>query len=99
MKEKGSFGDNEEGDLGSGGTDEKLNVLYTESDLTLDEDKPEQYNCIFARLSHWKHLPQGDIKEYDWDPEKYKETDEGTCQFSLFTSILSFYNFCFNYII
>ena len=37
-------------DLGSGGTDEKLNVLYTESDWTLFEDKPKQYNCeIFAR--------------------------------------------------
>ena len=52
--------------------------MYTESDLTLDEDKPKQYTCIFARLSHWKHLPQGDIKEYDWDPEKYKKTEEDT---------------------
>ena len=56
MKEEGSFGDNKQGDPGSGGTDEKLNVLYTESDLTLDEDKPKHYNCeIFARSSHWKH--------------------------------------------
>ena len=42
-QEEGSFGDNEENDLGSGESDDELKASFSEIDWKIDEDKHEQY--------------------------------------------------------